>query len=455
MSKLESLMDEVNELFIKSTPEIRKCIINMGCCVYSNLHVWVNLKSSYDDDALSRQRLIDLQKQLNEIVQNRDEYVQSHILNNNQEIISLKETMSELKDSYELKLENERTYYTSQIIKIENDRDAYLDLNMKPKHSEIEYLKSSLINTKDSLETAHKEELSRLQDSHCKYVDSLNDQISNLKSVCDLQKHKLMEIDNQKNMNIVRAGQIGEGYVENYISTHFHEGSITNTSKTGGQGDLHYVYRECDILIEVKNKDKITSDDVNKFTRDVGETNSFGGIFVSLRPNVNVPCHPCYEIEWVENKPIIFITSFETIPDMLYVAVKTLYNLFESNKIDSEYNIDKKHKDELKDVIECVKLFKPIIDDTMFNMNKSMESLNKLRNIVKDRLLIYYENEESRGNKLAFILKSCKSFTSSNNNKFPTYDDLSKFSGISRKDIARCGGMQIIKQEYKMLYVDN
>lgn len=448
--------------FMKGTPSIRKTIVDVGSSVYDNLHLWMNIKSSSycsenetsSSSNYSEYIIKDLQKQLNDVIANREEYIQYHTDSKTAEIDCLKRKLEENNNDFEKKLKTEREYYVNQIELLKEDRETYLESNIRPKVNEIEYLRVTLCETRELMEKRKDEELRRLEDSQSRYVESLKNQIEQLKSLCEMQDVQLKEkedaLSTKKNMNIVKMGQIGEASVEEYISRHFIEGTVENTSKTGGQGDLHFTYKNCDILLEVKNKDRITSDDITKFIRDVKETDCIGGVFVSIKPTVNIPCHSCYDVEWInESKPIIYITSFETIPDMLYVAIKTVY-YYHSKRGLSEEDCSK-YKDELESLIDHVKMIKPILEEASINMKRSMESINKLQSIIKEQLNIYFDNEESRGSKMAIVLKTCNEFAKINN-RLPNYDELSKLPGLSRKDIGHCGGMQCIKDEYKNKY---
>ena len=439
------------ESFLKGTPYIRKMIVDIGCNVYDNLHFWVNIKSSEDDNKNQKSDEIikELEKQLQESIKHRDEYVECHISSKNIEIESLKRRLEESDNVNEKKMKEEREYYTNQLNVLKDDMDKHVELNLKPKENEINYLKSALFETRENMEKQKEEELRRLEEHQKVYVDSLKRQIEQLEKLCEMQDSKLKEKEKNKSMNVVRMGQIGEASVEDYINLNFNEGNLQNTTKTGGQGDLHFMYKDCDILLEVKNKDRITPDDITKFIRDVKETDSIGGVFISIKPNVKIPCHSCYDVEWINDKAIIYISSFETIPDMLYVAIKTIH-YYHSKKGDiSEEST--KYKDELCALIENVKLFKPILDDACINMKRSMDSIHRLQHIIKDQLHVYFNNEETRGNKLAIILKISNEFFEMNK-RLPSYDELAKMPGLSRKDISNAGGMQCIKDEYKNKY---
>ena len=319
-------IDEIHEndnttSFIYGTPSIRKAIIDIGCSVYEHIDLFVNVKT----DESNNSSLVELQQKLNKVISERDDYVHEHLESKNNEIEKLKRIIEDNDENNNKKLKSERTYYDNQIDKLHKDRDEYIDLSIKPKDDEIAYLKRYISENKEEMNKQKENEMKRLEDNNERYIESLKDQIHQLQNMNDIQSSQLKEYDNKKRMNVVKMGQIGESNVERYISNYFIEGKLKNTAKTGGQGDLHFTYRNCDILLEVKNKDRITPDDISKFERDIQETDCCGGVFISIKPGVSVPCHSSYDIEWIGEKPIMYITNFETLPDMLYIAIKTIY----------------------------------------------------------------------------------------------------------------------------------
>lgn len=437
--------------FLHGSPSVRKAIVEIGCSIYDNIDMFVNVKVSEEKD---KQAFIELQNNLNKVISERDEYIQEHMESKTNEIDRLKRMLDENDQSNSKKLKSEREYYDTQIDKLHKDRDEYLDCSIKPKEDEIAYLKKYISENKEELNKQKEEELRRLEMNHEKYVDSLKEQIQHLHNLNDQQSNQLKEYDNKKKMNVVKMGQIGESNVGQYICDHFLEGKLKNTAKTGGQGDLHFTYKNCDILLEVKNKDRITPDDISKFERDVQDTDCMGGVFISIKPGVNVSCHSSYDVEWIGEKPVMYITNFDTLPDMLYVAIKTMYYyiIYKQKQEDNINGSDLeskllKHKQEFDHVIENIKLFKPLLDDTSSNVFKIEESVSKMQNIIKTQLQCYFANEETNEEKLAFIIKVMKQ--KSENGKQPSYDDLIKTPGISKKDIASLGGINKIRAEYK------
>lgn len=446
----EITADDQTNTFLQASPSIRKAIVDIGCSVYENIDLFVSIKVGKENDKV----LIELQNNLNKVISERDEYIQDHLESTTSEIERLKRQLDDNENNCSKKLKSEREYYDHQIDKLQKDRDDFIESAIKPKEDEIAYLKRYISENKDELNKQKEDEIRRLEITHERFVDSLKEQIQQLQSLTDLQSNQLKEYDNKKRMNVVKMGQIGESNVEQYISNNFIEGKLKNTAKTGGQGDLHFTYKNCDILLEVKNKDRITPDDVTKFERDVQDTDCMGGVFISIKPGVNVSCHSSYDVEWIGEKPVMYITNFDTLPDMLYVAIKTIfyYVIYKQEQEESINGSDlesklMKQKQEFDHVIDNIKLFKPILDDTASNVSKIEESVSKMQNIIKAQLQCYFANEESYDDKLAFIMNVMKQ--KSENGKTPSYDDLVKTPGISKKDIALLGGINKIRNEYK------
>lgn len=437
--------------FLNGSPSVRKAIVEIGCSIYDNIDLFVNVKVSEEKD---KKAFLELQNNLNKVISERDEYIQEHLESKMNEIDRLKRMLEDNDQSNSKRLKSERDYYDCQIEKLNKDRADCIDCSIKPKEDEIAYLKKYISENKEELNKQKEDELRRLELNYEKYVDSLKEQIQQLQNLNDLQTNQLKEYDNRKKMNVVKMGQIGESNVEQYICDHFLEGKLKNTAKTGGQGDLHFTYKNCDILLEVKNKDRITPDDISKFERDVHETDCMGGVFISIKPGVNVPCHTAYDVEWIGEKPVMYITNFDTLPDMLYIAIKTMY-YYIIYKQEQEENINGsdleskllKQKQEFDNVIENIKIFKPLLDDASSNVFKIEESISKMQNIIKTQLQCYFANEETNEEKLAFIIKVMKQKNESG--KQPSYDDLIRTPGISKKDIASLGGINKIRAEYK------
>jgi len=144
--------------------------------------------------------------------------------------------------------------------------------------------------------------------------------------------HKLSVFldEKKKTKTSTKHGEIGQNAVVEFLEENFREGTLTDNSKVGHQGDLMFVYRGMEILIEVKNKGKIkTKGDVEKFQEDVRTTAAHGGIIVSTRPGVVFPLkNRGFDLEYNEdNKPLIYVTDFESTPLAFKGAILSMYHL--------------------------------------------------------------------------------------------------------------------------------
>lgn len=153
--------------------------------------------------------------------------------------------------------------------------------------------------------------------------------------------HKLSVFldENKQTKTSTRLGEIGQNAV---VEENFREGTLTDTSKTGHQGDLMFVYRGMEILIEVKNKGKIkTKGDVEKFQEDVRTTAAHGGIIVSTRPGVVFPLkNRGFDLEYNEdNKPLI------STPLAFYGSIVMMYHLLRARDTGNETMYLQKYND--------------------------------------------------------------------------------------------------------------
>lgn len=162
--------------------------------------------------------------------------------------------------------------------------------------------------------------------------------------------HKLSVFldENKQTKTSTKLGEIGQNAVVEFLEENFREGTLTDNSKVGHQGDLMFVYRGMEILIEVKNKGKIkTKGDVEKFQEDVRTTAAHGGIIVSTRPGVVFPLkNRGFDLEYNEdNKPLIYVTDFESTPLAFKGAILSMYHLLRARDTGNETMYLKKYND--------------------------------------------------------------------------------------------------------------
>jgi len=109
------------------------------------------------------------------------------------------------------------------------------------------------------------------------------------------------------NYKSVLKGQYGENLVENIIDQNFPDYSIINTTKKDSASDYQLITNLGDrILIEVKNYSNVVpTTEVNKFIKDISQSSSKVGLFISL--NTGISHRRRFAIENIDGKKIIFI----------------------------------------------------------------------------------------------------------------------------------------------------
>jgi hypothetical protein len=428
------LIDKVcHELFENGTSTFRKSIVDIGLTMFDNLHVLATVKPSAECD---QQRDAHLRSLIHDMKTQKEMEHNAHLLHmkmKDEEIQALQRSFQDHLSRFETVMTKERDEHESKIQKILEGREEYVNSIISSKVTEIKYLNE----LKDQQRALYEE--SKI------LVGSLQSQVTSLRT-------SLEELNTKNNSiacrSIVKVGQIGEEVVYDYISSSFSEGVLSNTSKQSAQGDMHFNYKGYVVLIEVKNKDRIKSDDIVKFVRDVKENNSiFGGVFVSIKRDVNIPCHTAYDIEWLDKKPVIYIKNFEDVPETLYIAIKSIIFYLDSyEKLDAERSDDNKELNKLKQDLERVSsvltTFYPILDEAVKQSKRAYESLESLRTSLKDQFAFIIKSA-SEDNTLQQIACLTENYRSENGGRDPTIKYLCD-AGISNAKLKKLGGIKNI-----------
>lgn len=380
-------------LFTESSPEIRKVIIEIGCTVYQNLSSITHIKS--EEDRKEYEKDIQSLKDKNEETLEEKNNVKREL-----------ETLSkELRDYYDdrSKKEHERT---------------------KEHHSEVILQYKEMIN-------------------------SLKSNIESLEEVRINQEEVIRKYEKKESMKTVERGIEGESNVLDYLSRSFTEGELRNTTKKGSHGDIHYKYRGVDILIEVKNKENITLEDISKFKRDVLETRSDGGILVSIKEGVKIPCHSIYDVEWMKddrsNIPLLYITNYENNESMLYTGVKTIHFYVENGK-EKEGDCGQERKKEFDNLLDIVRSISYNMDDLSMDAKRINDRIYKLQTMIKDKVdeCVSLKTEKSYEDQI-YELFRCYEIT--NNGELPNEEYLTSHN-IAKKTIRELGGLKELKRRY-------
>ena len=390
-------------IFTDSSPEIRKVIVEIGCTIYQNLSSITHIKSEANANELRKEYE-------NELLHLRDEKRKHE------------------ENAEELKIEEGR-------LKIE-----------------LECLSKEL---REYYDNRSRDELMRTQSQHNQLIDqykemiqSLKDNIQTLEEVRTSQDEVIKRYERKDSMKTVERGIEGESNVLEYLSETFTEGELKNTTKKGSQGDIHYKYKGVDILIEVKNKDHITLEDISKFKRDVLETRSDGGILVSIKEGVRIPCHSIYDVEWMNEDsngikvPLMYITNYERNETMLYTSIKTIHFYTENGK-EKECGMEKRK--EFENLMDIVKSVSYNMDDLVDDAKRISDRIYKLQTLIKKKVddCTSLKTEKCYEEQIHELFR----WYELTNGDLPSEDYLTSHN-ISKKIIKDLGGLKELKKRY-------
>jgi hypothetical protein len=202
--------------------------------------------------------------------------------------------------------------------------------------------------------------------------------INQLKSTIAKQQTEMAVL---KNSNAYKGFE-GEKCIKDILCRLFTDCEVRDTSKKGGQSDIHLVTRDgFVIVIESKNKSVITNQDVEKSYSDINVlTKQFGNkligyIFVSHR-TPNIPKKGNMYFERHDNLPVVWYgmedTAYSTLLEQgLFIIVKLLM----CDKCSSN-EVAEKADDNLEKMFSTVKGALTVIGENIATCAKLQDNIN-------------------------------------------------------------------------------
>ena len=215
----------------------------------------------------------------------------------------LKEDKEQTKKKYQERIDYYKVSFQEEIKRLNDiitcDKNEFL--------REKEQLNNKIILLEEQI-------LDTLKNNNVSVQQLINENISrhtvDLSSQIKLISDPILKFYGGTNME---KGNLGECFVDNLLKDNtFSDAIIEDVSGKTAAGDRLFKWRKLKCLIEVKNKRKITRDDIEKFTRDITTSatslNINCGIFISLLTN-EYPgrTREIIQIDYVGNIPVIFI----------------------------------------------------------------------------------------------------------------------------------------------------
>lgn len=239
------------------------------------------------------------QQQLEEWKESMDARVQDRVDTMASLFEKEKVVAEEYKANYMQALENERR-------RVEAQKAEYVQSTEAQKVQYEQALERERIALERERQRAEAREKEWLQTLRRKEIEDLKAEI----------EQREREIHMLKNTNMVK-GTVGEAMIAEYLRRQpaFVDAVVEYKGKTPHECDLHMTLASGErFLVESKNKDAISKNDVDKFYADVAGSAEncpcVGAVFVSIR-TVNIPHKGSLKFELAHDVPVLFV-AFES-----------------------------------------------------------------------------------------------------------------------------------------------
>jgi hypothetical protein len=308
------------------------------------------------------------------------------------------------------------------------------------------------INKEINKDNIIKDEISKLK------LDLENIINKSFVNLLDRDNQNIIEINNQLNKltkltnNSSLLGSFGEDIFENNFKLKYPEIEIINSTKKKTKDCADFVANfDIPILIELKNyTTTISEKEIDKFKRDLINSNKKGGIMMSAKTNI---CkRKLYEIENVNDKLILFVPN-SGVNWEIGLQIIPLFIEILKMRDDIELEIDiipllKDYTNELENIKSIIDKITSIrkIYDTMKN-----NIINDINNVYLEVVKLELECKDIINNITNKLRNQLNDYHKLNDIK---YDDEKVIQYIKEKGYIEFYGL-VSKLEYKMILKDD
>ncbi len=233
-------------------------------------------------------------------------------------IDQLNKDLLEINNSQTAQLQDVQTKYKKIIEQIEDkhraDQQGFHDqVKQKLEQTQQALNDQKVLFTK--LEEQYKARIESIEQRYKSHILCLEKQNASIADLHTVLQTKLDPIVKHYTGSNEEKGASGENLVLNTLqsSDMFYEATITNTSSQTTRGDVLMKWKTICCLFEVKNKNAIVKDDLNKFTRDIIESSTSEhkincGVFCSLQTNI-IPgrSREPLQLDYINGIPVVYV----------------------------------------------------------------------------------------------------------------------------------------------------
>ena len=315
----------------------------------NDIETLAELQSNYQKDieketALFSKRLEDQRKELTEeynrlIDSNTTQFEKEKKLQEQNFELDLQKIRTEkqqLINGYELQLNQERKRLRQECDEDLQNCKKQIKLESNERISSLEKELEFSIKSLNTLSEMNTKEKKIMQDV---YERNLTDKENTMHSLSKRLDDMLAMFQSLKSP--VSKGQFGEKYMQSFLQKQFPAAEIKDTTHIPHSGDCLLTMNGVTIMIEMKNKNTITRDDIKKFEYDIDlhKNECQGAIFLSTTQGI--PNKGEFLFELYGTVPVMYISQFMDSPVLLNSSVRILFDFI---PIMHRYHNENKHE---------------------------------------------------------------------------------------------------------------
>lgn len=318
------------------------------------------------------------------------------------ELLSLCEDKDEVIRQKEKALHDKRHEYQQLQLELREEKDEVIrqkDRALQDKIREYQQLQNELReNTSHIFETGRlsgKKECEELLERERHELQERKQEIERLKfEKEDMIKVVLDEVGLVSNMfkarkgfSATEIGEMGQHFAEEWIDKYYDPADYTVMASEAHSADILFHHEGVHILIEVKNRSKLTNEDLVKYHNDIethaGKTfNYHAAILVSLFDTRLIDsCKTC-NIEFRNNMPVLYIGGIKETPLLFTAAIRMATKLARLGLMKKQCSVEE--EDSLESVVAA---HKDTAIQFMRLVYKTQDDINKDRKLHQEGLV--------------------------------------------------------------------
>ena len=237
----------------------------------------------------------------------------------------------------------------------------------------------------------------------------------------------------------VSKGQFGEKYMQAFLQKHFPSAEIKDTTHIAHSGDCLLTMNGITIMIEMKNKNTITKDDIKKFEYDIDlhKNECHGAIFLSTTHGI--PNKGEFLFELYGTIPVMYISQFMDSPVLLNSSVRILLDFI---PIMHRFHNENKHEIEQETIMQTLSSVVSTISVLCETLKQNCKTLGVIAQQALEQKKKNEEKIQTCLHEITFLTEKYKLKVKNTPKYFPSQEELFHMVYEERK---RTSGKYIYK----------